>query len=137
MPLALISPRCFDDVVRLLFGVRVPEDAHSVEVRPVFTGSSRPRLIFQGPLARYGQQLADNDIADALARDVRFWRWIRSEERARRLRTEHGGRVVRFRLSLTFRDGQSELIVLHPERGQTYAVTPRDEQFDNETIVRF
>ena len=121
----------------LLFRVVVPDEAHVVEIRPVFTGSSRPRVMFRGPLIRHGRDLDDNDIADIIARDVRFWRWIRSEERARRLRTEHGGRVVRFRLSLTFRDGQSELIVLHPERGQTYAVTPRDEQFDNETIVRF
>lgn len=121
--------------MRLLFGLRVPEDACFVEVRPVFTGSSRPRLIFRGPLQKRGVALDENDIADALSQDVKFWRWIHSEERARRLWTERNGRVVRFRLALTFFNAESALIILDASTGRASLVTAQYETFDNETFV--
>ena len=121
----------------LLFGVVVPDEAHVVEIRPVFTGSSRPRVMFRGPLVRHGRDLDDNDIADIVARDMRFWRWIRSEERARRFRSLTHGHGVLFRLALWFFDENNKLLTLDRASGRTHAVTPSAEQFDNETSVRF
>lgn len=127
--------QCLDRSVRLLFGLRVPDDVHFVEVRPVVTGSCRPRLIFRGPLEARGVMLTDNDIADALARDLKFWRWIRSEERARRLRTEYSGKIIRFKLSLSFRDRESALIIVDPASGIASLITRNYETFDNETLI--
>ncbi len=124
-------------VVWLLFRVVVPDEAHVVEIRPVFTGSSRPRVIFRGPLVRYGHDLDDNDIADIISRDVRFWRWIRSEDRARRFRSLRNGSAVSFRLALWFFDENNKLITLDRTSGRTHAVTHSEEQFDNETSIRF
>ncbi|MFO0655946.1 MAG: hypothetical protein U0787_12825 [Polyangia bacterium] len=90
-------------------------------------------MIFRGPLVRYGRDLDDNDIADIISRDVRFWRWIRSEERARRFRSLGNGSAVSFRLALWFFDENSKR-----SRPREWQNPRRDtlEQFD-ETNIRF
>lgn len=121
--------------MRLLFGVRIPDEASSVEIRPVFTGSSRPRPIFRGRLQPLGGQFDENFIYDKLARDRKFWRWIYSEERARRLRTERNGLRVRFKLTLFFFNRNDEIIYVDKENSQASLTTCEYEIFDNESDI--
>ncbi len=70
-------------------------------------------------------------------RKARFWRWIRSEERARRFRSLRNGSAVLFPLALWFFDENNKLITLDRASGRTHAVTHSTEQFDNEKNIRF
>lgn len=103
--------------------------ASLVEVRPVLTGSGRPRILFRGSLEENGVLLTEDAISDTITSDGKFWAWVDAQTRANRLPAGKGTETVSLKLSLSFLGHDGSVAVLDAVTGATSAITDEPWEF--------
>lgn len=109
-----------------LFGLQIPDAAMHVTVRPI-VGQGNRRALYRGPVDEDGRVLSDDDIKDAVARDLRFWEYVERSLEAGSL-PEGDPKRLSCRVSVQFTDSGGAAIALN-DQGETWAQSKETVEF--------